>query len=682
MAAGIIVIITVSDTCYKNPTNDTSGPTLVELVKSLFPQSTIQTTIIPDERKIIEDKLKEYCMKNADLIITTGGTGFSNRDVTPEATRAVIEKEAPAISVALTIESLKKTPMAMVSRSVSGICDKTLIINFPGSKKAVIECFEVVKPILHHAIEIIKNDTKKVKSVHDSMQGHVCPHKISSVDVTKVALRPRESPYPMLEMTEAFNIVDSVMKKWVGTVQQVNIENGLGYVVAESLYAKEPMPPFPASIKDDVTKVALRPRESPYPMLEMSEAFNIVDSVMRKWVGTVQQVNIEDGLGYVVAESLYAKEPMPPFPASIKDGYACISSDGAGVRRVRAAVTAGDSFDLPLQSGECARINTGAPLPPGADCVVQVEDTKLISATPDNETELEVEILTAPKPQQDVRPIGFDITLGDPLVTEGAVLDAALLGVLAGAGYQNVRVRTRPVVAILSTGNELQDPSEVTLKPAHIRDSNQTMLKALLKEQGYTSVCMGVARDEAGALRASVAAALRTADVLVCTGGVSMGEKDLLKPVLTQDFDATLHFGRVRMKPGKPSTFASCQFEGKTKYIFALPGNPVSAYVCCLLFVIRALRVCEHRNAEFPRMRVRLTKQFPLDPRPEYVRAVLKFTDDMPSAEVLGNQCSSRLLSACGASVLLEMPPADKDLRCLAAGTVVPAIITGRMDLN
>ncbi|KPJ16617.1 Gephyrin [Papilio machaon] len=341
MAAGIIVIITVSDTCYKNPSNDTSGPTLVELVKGLFPQSIIQTTIIPDERKIIEDKLKEYC-----------------------------------------------------------------------SKKAVIECFEVIKPILHHAIEIIKNDTKKVKSVHDSMQGHVCPHKLSSVDVSKVALRPRESPYPMLEMSEAFNIVDSVMSQWVRTTQKVNIENGLGYVVAESIYAKE---------------------------------------------------------------------PMPPFPASIKDGYACISSDGAGVRRVRATVTAGDSFDLPLQPGECARINTGAPLPPGADCVVQVEDTKLISATPDNETELEVEILAAPKPQQDVRPIGFDIALGDPLVIKGAVLDAALLGVLAGAGYQQIRVRTRPVVAILSSGNELQDPSEVILKPAHIRDSNQTMLKALLE---------------------------------------------------------------------------------------------------------------------------------------------------------------------------------------------------------
>ncbi|CAH2052081.1 unnamed protein product, partial [Iphiclides podalirius] len=415
-------------------------------------------------------------------------------------------------------------------------------------------------------------------------------------------------------------------------------------------------------------------------MVEMSEAFKIIDTVMKQWVGSLEQVKIEDSLGCIVGESLYAKEPMPPFPASIKDGYACISSDGAGVRRVRAAVLAGESYKTPLRAGECARINTGAPLPPGADCIVQVEDTKLVSASPDNEIELEVEILEAPKPQQDVRPIGFDIPLGAHLVSEGAVVDAALIGLLAGAGYQHIKIRSQPKVAILSTGNELQDPSEIILKPAHIRDSNQTMINALLREHGYASVCVGVARDEAAELAASLCAALKRADVLVCTGGVSMGERDLLKPVLVQDFGATLHFGRVRMKPGKPSTFATCQFEGKTKYIFALPGNPVSAYVCCLLFVVRALRVCAGRGGDFPRMRARTAEPLRLDPRPEYVRATITFTDyDLPSVDVLGNQCSSRLLSACGASVLLELPPATEECPTLPAGTVVPAIVTGRL---
>ncbi|KAG6446845.1 gephyrin [Manduca sexta] len=610
-----VAVITVSDSCFKDNSKDTSGPALAEFVKKLFPEANLHTIIIPDEKEIIERELKYFCESNLDLILTTGGTGFSSRDVTPEATKAIIHKEVPAITVAITIESLKKTPMAMLSRSVAGIRDKTLIINFPGSKKAVTECFEIVKPVLPHAVALIADEMSEVRTIHDSMQfGHVCPH-YSSVDVSKVALRPRESPYPMLEMAEAWKIVDDVMGKW-------------------------------------------------------TERLEIV--------------TLDEGLGKVVAQTLCAKEPMPPFPASVKDGYACLSSDGAGVRHVRAAITAGDAPTVPLSMGECVRINTGAALPAGADCVVQVEDTKLVSATEDGQTELQVEILKAPQPEQDVRPVGFDIPMGATLVDKGETLDAAKIGVLAGAGYQSITVRVNPKVALLSTGNELQEPSETKLRPAHIRDSNRAMLKALLREHGYESIDCGIARDSPTQLVASISAALAQADVLVCTGGVSMGEKDLLKPVLINDFGAKLHFGRVRMKPGKPSTFATCEFEGRTKFIFALPGNPVSAYVCCLLFVVRALRVCTGRRGAWPALRTRLAHAVTLDPRPEYARAEIRLpgNDELPTAQLLGNQCSSRLMSACGASVLLELPGATESVPRLPAGSLVSALITGRLDLS
>ncbi|VVC99751.1 unnamed protein product [Leptidea sinapis] len=144
-----------------------------------------------------------------------------------------------------------------------------------------------------------------------------------------------------------------------------------------------------------------------------------------------------------------------------------------------------------------------------------------------------------------------------------------------------------------------------------------------------------------------------------------MGERDLLKPVLQHDFGASIHFGRVRMKPGKPSTFATCTYKGRTKYIFALPGNPVSAYVCCVLFVVRALRRCTRDTSEYARMRVRLAGDVTLDPRPEYARA-----------------CSSRLLSVCGASVLLELPAATDTVKVLAADSTVSALIVGRIDLT
>lgn len=276
-----VAIITISDTCFKDNSMDSSGDFLLDFAKKKFPEANIHTVIIPDEKVIIERELIYFCGSNMDLILTTGGTGLSSRDVTPEATKAVLHKEVPAISIALTLESLKQTPMAMLSRAVAGVRDRTLIINFPGSLKAVTECVAVVEPVLFHAISILKDELSEVKSVHASMQeshvnpqrqvhnavqnepvlqqpllisvpDHVCPHKQmnSSVDVSAVALRPRESPYPMLEMADAFKIVDSIMEQWVGSVETINIEDGLGRVVAQPLYAKEPMPPFSASVKD------------------------------------------------------------------------------------------------------------------------------------------------------------------------------------------------------------------------------------------------------------------------------------------------------------------------------------------------------------------------------------------------------------------------------------------------
>lgn len=249
-----VAVMTISDTCFKDHSKDTSGPVLAVFLKETFPQANLHTIIIPDEREIIEKELKYFCDDaNVDLILTTGGTGLSSRDVTPEATKAIIHRDVPAMSLAITIESLKKTPMAMLSRSVVGVRDSTLIINFPGSKKAVTECIEVVKPVLSHAISLIKGETADVKTIHDSMQfGHSCPHHSpgSNVDTSKVAFRPRESPYPMIEMSEAFKIVDEVMKQWAVNMEIVSIEEGLGRVVAQKVIAKEPMPPFPASVKD------------------------------------------------------------------------------------------------------------------------------------------------------------------------------------------------------------------------------------------------------------------------------------------------------------------------------------------------------------------------------------------------------------------------------------------------
>ncbi len=215
-------------------------------------------------------------------------------------------------------------------------------------------------------------------------------------------------------------------------------------------------------------------------MISVKEAQKIVLDHCKAINLGVEVVPFNLALGRVLAEGVLAAEPLPPFPASIKDGYAVISSDGAGVRQVVGASNAGNEPGQRLQSGQCIRINTGAPVPDGADCVIQVEDTKLVKATEDGREELEVEILKARIKGHDIRPVGSDIETGSIILPKGSAIGPAEVGLLATVGAIEVKVHRKPTVALLSTGNELQTPHDGELKPGYIRDSNKSTLLALI----------------------------------------------------------------------------------------------------------------------------------------------------------------------------------------------------------
>merc|ERR1719507_2463228 len=294
-------------------------------------------------------------------------------------------------------------------------------------------------------------------------------------------------------------------------------------------------------------------------MISVDQAQKMVldqcSSMMREDMGVgvlaTEIVNFRNALGRVLCQEVTAKDPLPPFPASIKDGYAVIASDGGGVRQVRGEASAGASPVMAnLASGEVIRINTGAPVPPGADAVVMVEETKLVEATDDGE-EVKVEILTKVEVGQDIRPVGSDISEGEVVLGPGALMGPGEVGLLAAVGVTEVQVAVAPSVAVLSTGNELQEPGE-SLKPGHIRDSNKTTLISLLKSRGFEAKDAGVAKDDIQQLTTVLKSALETSDLLVTTGGVSMGDRDLLRQVLVDQFGAEIHFARVAMKPGKP----------------------------------------------------------------------------------------------------------------------------------
>jgi gephyrin len=292
--------------------------------------------------------------------------------------------------VALITGSLKETPFAMTSRLTAGIRRSTLIVNFPGSPKACRESYAILKPVLNHCVSQLRGDVKEVHAEHEKMS--------------------------------APQIVISLKSK---------VE-----------------PAVPAALRD---------RVSPYQMIDVDQA---MEHIIREAGGIspstelVPMTQLKNLIGRALAVDLKSNVNIPPFQASVKDGYAVQAVDGAGVRKVMTAPSTAGTLPnkLALTSGYCIRISTGAPLPIGADAVVQVEDTQLLSTT-ENGDESEIMINTKPVFGQDIRVVGADVRRGDVILKEGCVLTPVELGLIASVGFKEVPVVRPPTVGILSTGS-------------------------------------------------------------------------------------------------------------------------------------------------------------------------------------------------------------------------------------
>jgi len=288
---------------------------------------------------------------------------------------------------------------------------------------------------------------------------------------------------------------------------------------------------------------------------------------------------------------------------------------------------------------------------------------------------------------QDIRPVGSDMGANELVLRAGEMIGAAEVGIMAAVAATHVKVYPKPKVCILSTGDELVDVKEAgTLEYGQIPDSNRPMLMSSVRSNGGEAVDLGMARDEEGGLEACLQAAIKSgAQMLLTSGGVSMGDRDLVKPLLEKH--GKVHFGRVLMKPGKPLTFATIDTpaaDGTQPHrllVLALPGNPVSSLVCFNLVAVPALRkMAGWTNPMLRRLHVSLGQDLKLDPeRPEYHRATLCWRDGQIIAESTGRQISSRLLSMRSANALLELPQASGVLK---AGTVVSALLIGDLSLS
>ena len=329
-------------------------------------------------------------------------------------------------------------------------------------------------------------------------------------------------------------------------------------------------------------------------MVSFEEALAIVLAEAPALPG--EEVALEDALSRVLAEDVLSDTDLPPFDRAAMDGYALRADDVAGAPvalDVIGEVRAGQWPDLAVGPGQAARIMTGAPVPPGADAVQQVERTQPLD-------EFRVTILAPVAPGANVAPRASEVRKGDVVLARGRVVDPAAIAVLAAAGKARARVSRRPVVAILVTGDEIVDVAAVP-GPGQVRNSNGPSVAAQARLAGADVRLLGVAPDRQEALEAALRPGL-AADALVVSGGVSAGDYDLVEPALL-DLGARFLFTKVAIKPGAPLVFGRL---GET-LVFGLPGNPVSAQVTFDLFVRPALlKMQGARVLERPRVSVEL----------------------------------------------------------------------------
>jgi molybdopterin molybdotransferase len=402
-------------------------------------------------------------------------------------------------------------------------------------------------------------------------------------------------------------------------------------------------------------------RESPYQMVPIDTARAMIMAQVAPL--DAEEIDALAAEGRILAVTISAPEDVPDVPKSAMDGYALRSADGRWARRVVAEITAGAQPDLLIGPDEAARIMTGAPMPDGADAMIPVELTEERDGLLYIQREL--------SPGDYVHTVGQDIARGQPVLARGALLGSADVGLLATLGVTRVTVFRRPLVAVLATGDEVVEPGGP--RPAGaVRDSNRYALMAAAREAGCEAVSLGIARDDYASQRASILRGLEQADVLITSGGVSMGTRDLIKPILAEI--GTMHFGRINFKPGKPTTFATAG----SKLIFGLPGFPVSSLVSFEVFVRPALRALQgDAQPERPLVRARLAAPIrPSPERPEYQRVVLSWREGTMWAASTGGQGSSRLISMRGANGLLLVPAGDE---VYPMGAELDAMITGAL---
>ena len=389
------------------------------------------------------------------------------------------------------------------------------------------------------------------------------------------------------------------------------------------------------------------------PMLTAQQALDHLLSNAQV-VHESERVPMQSALGRVLAEDVKSLVDVPPLDNTSMDGYAVRTSDTStpgNVLVIAQRIPAG-SMGTPLQAGAAARIFTGAPIPPGADAVVMQEDCTIPDGTSD-----QVQINIAPSSGQWIRRQGEDLSVGKTALTAGMFLRPQELGVAASAGLTHLNVKRRVKVAAFFTGDELALPGE-PLKPGGIYNSNRDTLLACLRSLGCEATDLGIVPDRLDATREALRKASKDHDLILTSGGVSVGEEDHIKPAVSAE--GRLDLWQIAIKPGKPLAFGAVRKSSEPQdgeaWFIGLPGNPVSSFVTFLLFVRPFIFKLQGRDVK-PMQSYLMRADFDwlkADRRNEFLRVKVNAEGGL---DLFSNQSSGVLTSASWGDGLVDCPP-------------------------
>ncbi|AOR24757.1 gephyrin-like molybdotransferase Glp [Clostridium taeniosporum] len=384
-------------------------------------------------------------------------------------------------------------------------------------------------------------------------------------------------------------------------------------------------------------------------MVNIDYALNVICKET-KIIGT-ENKDLLSSVNRVLAEDIYSKDNLPPFNKSSKDGYAIKSEDTLNCSKenvcklkVKGIIKAGDFINDTLKNGEAYKIMTGAPIPKGADAVVKIED---IEIKDDN-----LFIFEPINENNNIIKFGEEIKIGDLAIKKDTVIRPVEIGVLASLGYSSVKVYKAPTVALIITGDELVDINS-DIKNGQIRNSNEYSLKALVTNLNAEVLSLGIVSDDRENLKEKMKYALEKADIVITSGGASVGDYDFVKDIL-KEIGADIKFSKIAIKPGKPVTFATFN----EKLFFALPGNPSSLITTFEKFVKPTIEKIMGKD-DFHSEQFKVIAMYDFEceiGREKYVYVEIKKKDGNYYAYKVGSQCSNHLMTMSRANGIIVIP--------------------------